>query len=59
MYKWTLFIGILTFEVVETIDNNIDFSFIDTMHFTPGEMLDWLMVLPFLKYETIAFNNGI
>jgi len=54
-----LYLGILAFEVIETIGNDIDLAFIDTMHITPGEMLDWLMVFPFLKNETIAFNNGI
>jgi hypothetical protein len=53
MNKWTLYIGTLTSQVIETIGNDIDFVFIDTMHITPGEMLDWLMVLPFLKEEAI------
>lgn len=52
--KWTLYIGRLTSEFIETIGNDIDFVFIDTMHITPGEMLDWLMVLPFLKNEAIV-----
>jgi predicted O-methyltransferase YrrM len=54
MNKWTLYIGTLTSQVIETIGNDIDFAFIDTMHITPGEMLDWLMVLPFLKEEAIV-----
>ena len=49
MDKWTLFLGGLTAEYIETIGNGIDLVFIDTVHLTPGEMLDWLMVLPFLK----------
>ena len=54
MDKWTLYIGKLTSEVIETIGNDIDLAFIDTMHITPGEMRDWLMVLPFLKNEAIV-----
>ena len=54
MNKWTLYIGTLTSQVIETIGNDIDFAFIDTMHITPGELLDWLMVLPFLKEEAIV-----
>ena len=53
MDKWTLFLGGLTGEYIETIGNGIDLVFIDTVHLTPGEMLDWLMVLPFLKDEAI------
>ena len=54
MNKWTLYTGGLTSEFIETIGDGIDLAFIDTMHVTPGEMLDWLMVLPFLKNEAIV-----
>ena len=54
MDKWTLYTGGLTAEFIETIGDGIDFVFIDTVHYTPGEMLDWLMVLPFLKNEAIV-----
>ena len=53
MNKWTLFLGGITAEFIETISDGIDLVFIDTMHITPGEMLDFLMVLPFLKNEAI------
>ena len=54
MNKWTLYTGGLTAEFIETIGNGIDFVYIDTIHVTPGGMLDWLMVLPFLKNEAIV-----
>ena len=55
--KWKMYVG-NTAEFIETIGNNIDFAFIDTMHITPGEMLNWLEVLPFLKEEAIvAFHD--
>jgi predicted O-methyltransferase YrrM len=54
MDKWTLYTGGITSEFIETIGDNIDLVFIDTVHFTPGEMLDWLMVLPFLKNEAVV-----
>jgi predicted O-methyltransferase YrrM len=54
MNKWTLYTGGITSEFIETIGDGIDFAFIDTVHITPGEMLDWLMVLPFLKNESIV-----
>ena len=52
--KWTLYIGKDAAEVMETIGNNIDLVFIDTFHLTPGEMLNWLEVLPFLKEGAIV-----
>ena len=54
MENWTLFTGKNNAEFIETIGNNIDFAFIDTFHFTPGEMLNWLEILPFLKQEAIV-----
>jgi len=54
MDKWTLYTGGITSQFIETIGDGIDLVFIDTMHITPGEMLDWLMVLPFLKNEAIV-----
>lgn len=58
MNKWTLYKGKLTSEVIEIIGKNIDLVFIDTMHITPGEMLDWLQVLPFLKEEaTVVLHD--
>ena len=52
--KWSMYIGKDAAEVMETIGNNIDLVFIDTVHLTPGEMLNWLEVLPFLKEEAIV-----
>ena len=59
MDKWNLKTGILACEFIETIGNEIDLVFIDTMHTTPGEMLDWLMALPFLKEEAIVVLHDI
>lgn len=54
MKNWKIFVGGITAEFIESIGDGIDLVFIDTVHFTPGEMLDWLMVLPFLKREAIV-----
>ena len=51
--KWELYIG-NTAEFIESIGNNVDFVYIDTVHSTPGEMLNWLEILPFLKEEAIV-----
>ena len=53
MDKWNLYTGGNTAEFIEKI-GNIDFVFIDTVHFTPGEMLNWLEILPFIKEEAIV-----
>lgn len=59
MNKWTLFTGGITSKFIETIGDGIDLVFIDTAHITPGEMLDWLMVLPFLKNEAIVIFHDV
>lgn len=57
--KWTLFKGGIAAEFLETIGNDIDFAMIDTAHFEPGEILDFLLVLPFLKEEAIVIFHDI
>ena len=57
--KWTLFTGKNPSEYLEIIGNNIDFAFIDTIHYTPGEMFNWLEVLPFLKEEAIVVFHDV
>ena len=56
--KWTLFKGNIATEYMEGIGDNIDMVLIDTAHYEPGEILDFLMVLPFLKEKAIvAFHD--
>ena len=59
MEKWTLFKGNIATEYMEQIGNNIDMVLIDTAHFEPGEILDFLIVLPFLKENAIAIFHDI
>ena len=59
MKKWTLYTGGITSEFIETIGDGIDLAFIDTVHYTPGEMLDWLMILPFLKNEAVVILHDV
>ena len=44
---------------MENISNNIDMVFIDSAHFEPGEILDFLIVLPFLKEGAIVGFHDI
>ena len=57
--KWKLFKGNMEYDYIEIIGNNIDMVLIDTAHFEPGEILDFLIVLPFLKEEAIVIFHDI
>ena len=57
--KWTLFTGDVAAKFMEQIGNYIDMVFIDSAHFEPGEILDFLIVLPFLKEGAIAGFHDI
>ena len=57
--KWTLFKGNIAAKYIEEIGNNIDLAMIDTSHFEPGEILDFLMILPFLKNKAIVIIHDI
>jgi len=57
--KWTLFQGNITTEYIEEIGDNIDMALIDTAHYEPGEILDFLMVLPFLKENAVVVFHDI
>ena len=59
MKKWTLFKGKIAAEYIEQIGNNIDIAFFDTTHVEPGEILDFLMVLPFLKENAVVIFHDI
>ena len=49
--KWTLFKGDVAAQFMDKIGKNIDLAMIDTSHFEPGEILDFIMILPFLKED--------
>lgn len=36
-------------QIIDEIGDGIDFVFLDTVHFLPGEVLDFLVTLPYLK----------
>ena len=57
--KWTLYTGAMSCRFLEKIGNEIDLCFIDTMHCSPGEFLDYLQVLPFMKKDGIIVLHDI
>lgn len=57
--KWELFKGNFASEFMEKIGKNIDLAFIDSSHLEPGEILDFLIILPFLKENAIVIFHDI
>ena len=57
--KWQLFTGNIAAKFMEKIGKNIDMVFIDTAHFEPGEILDFLMVFPFLRDKALVGFHDI
>ena len=57
--RWTLYTGNIVAKFIEEIGNNIDMVFIDSAHFEPGEILDFLIVFPFLKEGAIVGFHDI
>jgi len=51
--NWTLYTGFVASEFMDKIGGDIDFAFIDTMHLLPGEVIDILLVLPYLKPDAV------
>ena len=51
--RWTLYTGGLASRFMDKIGYDIDFCFIDTKHSLPGEILDFLLILPYLKTNAI------
>jgi lipopolysaccharide biosynthesis glycosyltransferase len=52
--KMKLFTGGVSACFLDEIGKDIDFCIIDTRHVIPGELLDFLMVLPYLKENSVC-----
>jgi hypothetical protein len=57
--KWKLYTGGLALKFIQEIGNEIDFCLIDTRHVNPGEILDFLMVLPYLSENCIVVFHDV
>ena len=57
--KWNLYTGGTAAKFIEEIGGEIDLCLIDTMHVNPGEFLDFLIVLPYLKKNAILILHDI
>ena len=49
-----IFTGGMAFQFLDEIGNDIDFCVLDTAHALPGELLDFLMILPYMKENSIC-----
>ena len=57
--KWTLYKGNIATKFMENIGRDIDMVLIDSAHFEPGEILDFIIVLPFLREEAVIVMHDI
>ena len=57
--KWKLYTGGTAAKYMDEIGGEIDLCLIDTMHVNPGEFLDFLIVLPYLKKNAILILHDI
>ena len=57
--KWKLYTGGPACNFLDEIGNDIDFCLLDTTHCLPGEILDFLMILPFLKENAVIVIHDI
>lgn len=57
--NWTLKTGRLAYAFMPDIGDGIDLCFIDTAHQNPGEILDTLMVLPYLSEQAIIIYHDV
>ena len=57
--NWKLFTGELPHKFLEQMNINFDFVFIDTSHYTPGEIINLIEVMPFLNNNAIVVVHDI
>lgn len=57
--KWQLFSGGMVCNFLDEIGGDIDLCIIDTAHSNPGELLDYLQVLPYMKKNGIIILHDI
>lgn len=51
--KWKTYTGGLAYEYMDTFDKKFDFVLLDTRHMNPGELLDFLMVYPYMSENAV------
>ena len=57
--KWKLYTGGVAAKFIDEIGGNIDLCLLDAMHSNPGEILDFLMILPYLDKNAVIVIHDI
>ena len=57
--NWRLFTGDMPHKFLVKLNETFDFLFLDTAHLAPGELLNLIEVLPFLKEKAIMILHDI
>ncbi len=52
--KWELYAGAVSSALIDNVGSDIDMVLLDSVHLNPGEILDYLAVLPYLKKNAIV-----
>ena len=57
--KWRLFTGDQPHKFLDKLNMKFDFLFLDTSHYTPGEIINIIEILPFLNEGAIVILHDI
>ncbi len=57
--KWTLYKGGIACNFLDEIGGDIDICLLDTMHCNPGEFMDYLQIIPYMKKNGIIIIHDI
>ena len=57
--KHKIYLGKILPQLIDDIGGEIDFVILDTMHILPGEILDFLTVLPYLKDNAVVCMHDV
>ena len=57
--NWELYTGDQPHKFLEKLNMKFDFLFLDTAHYTPGEIINLIEILPFLKEGAIVVLHDI
>ena len=57
--KWELFTGDLPHKFLDKLNMKFDFLFLDTAHYTPGEIINLIEIMPFLNEGAIVVLHDI
>ena len=59
MENHVLMLGKSIAQVIEKIGHNIDMLILDTIHYLPGELLDFLICLPYLSKDAVIILDDL